>query len=89
MIRFAVARSEEDGGPFVIEAVTVQAAEGWWVFRNDDGLTLKRLPTAAERNVETVQRRRPWPGRINAHRPSGLVPSVLRFHNVGDPTVNC
>ena len=66
---FAVERSEQDGGPLVIEAAVVVAAAGWWAFRNDDGHTLKTLPTAAVRGIETVQSRRPWPGRINAHHP--------------------
>ena len=76
MTLFAGERSEQDGGPLVIEAATAEAADGWWAFRNDDGRTLKTLPTAAVRGIETVQSRRPWPGRINAHRPSGLVPAA-------------
>ena len=79
---FAVERSEQDGGPLVIEAATAEAADGWWAFRNDDGRTLKTLPTAAVRGIETVQSRRPWPGRINAHRPSGLVPAASGLHRV-------
>ena len=61
------------------------ATDGWWVFRNDDGRTLKTLPIAAVRGIETVQSRRPWPGRINAHRPSGLVPVASGLHPVHDP----
>ena len=79
---FAGERSEQDGGPLVIEAATAEAADGWWAFRNDDGRTLKTLPTAAVRGIETVQSRRPWPGRINAHRPSGLVPAASGLHRV-------
>ena len=87
MTLFAVERSEQDGGPLVIEAAVVVAADGWWVFRNDDGRTLKTLPIAAVRGIETVQSRRPWPGRINAHRPSGLVPAASGLHPVHDPAV--
>ena len=85
MTLFAVERPEQDGGPLVIEAAVVVAADGWWVFRNDDGRTLKTLPIAAVRGIETVQSRRPWPGRINAHRPSGLVPVASGLHPVHVP----
>ena len=47
MTLFAVERSEQDGGPLVIEAATAEAADGWWAFRNDDGRTLKTLPTGS------------------------------------------
>ena len=85
MTQFAVERSEQDGGPLVIKAAVVVAADGRWVFRNDDGRTLKTLPTAAVRGIETVQPRKPWPGRINAHRFPGLVPAASGVHRAHDP----
>jgi len=83
--QFAVERSEQDGGPLIIEAAVVVAAEGRWVFLNYDGRALKTLPTAAVRGIETVRPRKPWPGRINAHRLPGLVPAASGVHRAHDP----
>ena len=43
---FAVQRAEGDAS-LVIEAAVVEAADGWWVFRNADDRPLATLPTAA------------------------------------------
>ena len=43
---FAVQRAEGDAS-LVIEAAVVEAADGWWVFRNADDRPVATLPTAA------------------------------------------
>ena len=54
MTLFAVERSEQDGGPLVIEAATAEAADGWLVFRSADGQPLASLRVEEVLDLETV-----------------------------------